>query len=262
MMKQSTESVLGYDITTKTCGDCVAEILGWLDGNGHGRYLACANPHSLEVAREDALFETTLKSADMLVPDGIGIVLASRINSGGIHQRVTGSDIFHEVNAALDRRGNASVFFLGSTSATLDRIRDRMAQDYPAVRVVGTYAPPFRQDFSDAEVAEMLEAINAARPDVLWVGMTAPKQEKWIYQNRNKLNVRFTAAIGAVFDFYTGNVKRSHPLFQEFGLEWLPRLLREPMRLWRRNFVSNPLFLARVIAGRVRQDPKQASRSE
>lgn len=251
MTRQTTEAVLGYDITTKSCGDCVAEIMSWLDGNEHGRYLACANPHSLEVARGDELFQKALKTADMLVPDGIGIVLASRISGGGIRQRVTGSDIFHEVNAALNKRGEASVFFLGSTSATLAKIQERMARDYPAVRVAGAYSPPFRQDYSEAEIERMLEAINAARPDVLWVGMTAPKQEKWIYRNRGKLNTAFIGAIGAVFDFYSGNVTRSHPLFQKMGLEWLPRLLQEPRRLWRRNFISNPQFLFRVLKERI-----------
>jgi N-acetylglucosaminyldiphosphoundecaprenol N-acetyl-beta-D-mannosaminyltransferase len=225
--------------------------MGWLDGNTYGRYLACANPHSLEVARRDELFHRALRSADLLIPDGVGIVLASRINGGNIRQRVTGSDIFHAVNTALNERKGASVFFLGSTPGTLAKIRDRLARDYPAVRVAGVLSPTFRQAFSESETGEMLEAVNAAKPDALWVGMTAPKQEKWIYQNRSRLQARFIGAIGAVFDFYTGNVKRSHPLFQRMGLEWLPRLLQEPRRLWRRNFVSNPSFLLRVIRKRI-----------
>ena len=89
--------------------------------------------------------------------------------------------------------------------------------------------------------------IDVAAPDVLWVGMTAPKQEKWIFENRACLNVKFAAAIGAVFDFYTGQVKRSHPVFQRFGLEWLPRLIQQPRRLWRRMFVSAPIFVWHVL---------------
>ncbi len=96
----------------------------------------------------------------------------------------------------------------------------------------------------------MTDAINTAKPDVLWVGMTAPKQEKWIHQHRDQLDVKFIGAIGAVFDFYTGKVKRSHPVFQKMGLEWLPRLLREPRRLFRRNFVSSPKFLWLVLKQR------------
>ncbi len=128
---------------------------------------------------------------------------------------------------------------------------DKMAVEYPDIEVVGTYSPPFKPEFSDEENQKMVEAINSVSPDVLWVGMTAPKQEKWIYQHRNKLNVKFIGAIGAVFDFYTGNVKRSHPFFLKIGLEWLPRLLQEPRRLWQRNFVSNPMFMMRVIRKKV-----------
>ncbi len=96
----------------------------------------------------------------------------------------------------------------------------------------------------------MIDKINEAHPDVLWVGMTAPKQEKWIYQNRSRLKVKFIGAIGAVFDFYTGTVKRSYPIFRNMGLEWLPRLIRQPRRLWRRTFISSPRFLFRVITSR------------
>jgi N-acetylglucosaminyldiphosphoundecaprenol N-acetyl-beta-D-mannosaminyltransferase len=97
----------------------------------------------------------------------------------------------------------------------------------------------------------MIAAINASKADVLWVGMTAPKQEKWIFENRARLNVKFAGAIGAVFDFYTGRVKRSHPVFQRLGLEWLPRLVQQPRRLWRRMFVSAPIFVWHVLKQKV-----------
>jgi N-acetylglucosaminyldiphosphoundecaprenol N-acetyl-beta-D-mannosaminyltransferase len=139
------------------------------------------------------------------------------------------------------------VFFLGSTEDVLKRIATRVSTDYPRIAVVGTYSPPFKVDYSDAELQEMLSVINAARADVLWVGMTAPKQELWLHRARPRLNVRFAAAIGAVFDFYAGRIRRSHPLFQYLGLEWLPRLLREPRRLWPRMLLSAPIFLRDVI---------------
>jgi N-acetylglucosaminyldiphosphoundecaprenol N-acetyl-beta-D-mannosaminyltransferase len=116
--------------------------------------------------------------------------------------------------------------------------------------VAGTYSPPFKPTYSAAELDKMVAVINTSNADVLWVGMTAPKQEKFIYQNKDRLNVRFAAAIGAVFDFYAGNVKRSSPNFQRIGLEWLPRLLQEPGRLWRRMVVSAPIFLYHVLRRR------------
>jgi N-acetylglucosaminyldiphosphoundecaprenol N-acetyl-beta-D-mannosaminyltransferase len=99
----------------------------------------------------------------------------------------------------------------------------------------------------------MVNAINQTQPDVLWVGMTAPKQEKWIFQNLHRLDVKFAGAVGAVFDFYVGNVKRSHPVFQRLGLEWLPRLVQQPGRLWKRMFVSAPIFVWHVVKQAIRQ---------
>lgn len=141
-------------------------------------------------------------------------------------------------------------YFLGSTPETLAAIERRMVLDYPNLILAGTFSPPFKADYSEAELADMIDAINASSADVLWVGLTAPKQEKWIHQNRARLNVRFAGAIGAVFDFYTGRIKRSHPVYQKLGLEWLPRLLQEPRRLWRRMGVSAPIFLWHVFRQR------------
>jgi len=211
------------------------------------KYLVCANPHSLEVALKDPLFDQAIKSADFAVPDGIGIVMASRILGGSIRERITGMDIFLGLSRELHRAGGFRYFFLGSIPETLEKIKAKMAVDFPNISVAGTYSPPYKPAFTEEDNRKMIEAVNTAKPDVLWVGMTAPKQEKWVYQNREKLNVKFIGPIGAVFDFYTGNVKRSHPAFQKLGLEWLPRFIRNPRRLWRRNFISNPRFLFRVI---------------
>jgi N-acetylglucosaminyldiphosphoundecaprenol N-acetyl-beta-D-mannosaminyltransferase len=244
------EIIAGYPITTKTAGECIADMVGWINSGLKGKWLVCANPHSLEVARKDPGFDLAIRSADLLVPDGIGIVIASWILGGGIRTRITGTDIFLALSSALNREKRYGYFFLGSTDENLRKIEEKMSRDFPNISVTGTYAPPFKPEFSDADNRAMVHAINAARPDVLWVGMTAPKQEKWIEQNKDKLNVKFIGAIGAVFDFYTGKVKRSHPLFQRMGLEWLPRLIRQPHRLWKRNFISNPRFLLRVINSR------------
>lgn len=219
---------------------------------GGCRWLACLNPHSYAVAKTDPGFAEALHGADWLVPDGAGILLGSRMLGGRIRARITGSDVFEGLHRRMDRAGGGSVFFLGSTDDTLAAIRRKMAVDYPNIRVAGTYSPPFKADYSEAELDAMCAAINTAAPDVVWVGMTAPKQEKWIHANRHRLNVRFAGAIGAVFDFYVGRVKRSHPMFQRLGLEWLPRLIQQPRRLWRRMFISAPVFLADVVRARLR----------
>jgi len=244
------ENILGYSITTKDKDECVHEIVNWIENGSKGKYFVCANPHSLEVAKTDQVFAEAIKNADLIIPDGVGILIGSGLLGGGIRKRVTGSDIFWGLSRALNRTNGFSVFFLGSTEENLAKIEDKMRYDFPNINVLGTYSPPFKAEFSDEENFLIIEAVNRVKPDILWVGMTAPKQEKWICKNKNKLDVKLIGPVGAVFDFYTGNVKRSSPIYQNTGLEWLPRFLREPRRMWRRNLVSNPKFLLRIIGQR------------
>ncbi len=247
----STENILGYSITRAPIEACVDTVLSWLETDGPACYFACINPHSIQIALEDVEFARALHEANLAVPDGVGIVIASRLLGGEIRRRVTGSDLFWGINARLEARGGTSAFFLGSTPENLNALRARMTRDYPRVRIAGLLAPPFSAQFTEEESRVMVEAVNASGADILWVGMTAPKQEKWVYANRSKLRVKAIGPVGAVFDFFTGRVRRSSPVFQRVGLEWLPRLVQEPRRLWRRNFVSNPQFLARVLQQRL-----------
>lgn len=258
MNRAATEDVLDYAVCALDREQCVKSIADWVAKGNGPRWMACLNPHSYVSAQDDKKFAESLHDADWLVPDGAGIVLASRILRGRIRQRITGSDIFWGVQGLLNRGGGCSVFFLGSTEETLSIIQEKMALDYPGITVAGVYSPPYKSEFDKEDNVLMVEAVNRADADVLWVGMTAPKQEKWIYQNRALLNVKFIGAIGAVFDFYTGRIKRSHPLFQRLGLEWLPRLLQEPRRLWRRNFVSTPRFLMSLFVRVVRGTPRKS----
>lgn len=249
-MNLTTENVIGYPVATGNT-DAAIKMISAKIRAAEKHYFVCANPHSLVTADSDQLFKRTILNADLVVPDGAGILLASKILGGSIRERVTGTDVFLRLSKALNKVGGHSCFFLGASEDTLEKIKAKMAVDFPNVAVAGTYSPPYKPEFSDEDNAAMIAVINEVKPDVLWVGMTAPKQEKWIYEHIGQLDVKFAGAIGAVFDFYVGNVKRSHPVFQKLGLEWLPRLLQEPKRLWRRNFISSPLFLMKVIRQRL-----------
>ncbi|MFC1859660.1 WecB/TagA/CpsF family glycosyltransferase [Thermodesulfobacteriota bacterium] len=252
-MKQTDcEDILGFPLTTRNRKECIDQICSWIRSNDKGRYFVCANPHSLEIARTDRLFTKAVLAADMVTPDGVGMLVASRVLGGRIQERITGSGIFRGLSRALNRDGNYRYFFLGSTEDNLARLRDKVQKDYPNIEIAGTLSPPFRPEFSDDESRVMIDAVNSARPDVLWVGMTQPKQEKWIYQNKDRLDVSFIGAVGAVFDFYVGTVKRDYPWFLAHGLEWLPRLIQEPRRLWDRTFISAPMFLMRVLLQRMK----------
>ena len=207
----------------------------------------CANPHSLVVAHDDDEFLSALQWADVVLPDGFGIVLASRLGERTIRHRVSGPDLLEQLARHWNRAANHSFFFLGSTPEVLHRMQSRMNSEFPSVRVKGTYVPPYQAEFGMAESRLMADAVNAASPDVLWVGMTAPKQEKWIMRHRKELRVPVVCAVGAAFDFFAAAKQRSPLWFREHGLEWLPRLLSEPVRLWRRNFISTPIFLFHVM---------------
>jgi len=258
-MNVHTEEILGYKVNNLGIKSLVIDVIKIIikQDNLYStircHWLACINPHSFAVSLKDLEFSRALKDADWLIPDGAGIILASNILGGKIQERVTGSDIFIGVHEALNHSGNHSVFFLGATEQTLNTIQARMAVDYPNVRVAGTYSPPFKPDYSEQELEVMIKTINDAAPDILWVGLSAPKQEKWIFKNKSRLKVKFIGAIGAVFDFYSGNVRRSPVLFQRIGLEWLPRLVQQPARLWKRTFISAPIFLWHVLKIKIRR---------
>ena len=144
-----------------------------------------------------------------------------------------------------------TVMFMGSSQKVLDLIVKRAAEVYPHLKIV-TYSPPYKPEFSEEDNKAIVEAINAADPDLLWIGMTAPKQEKWTYSHWNELNIHcHVGTIGAVFDFFAGTVERAPIWWQRHGLEWLYRLLKEPKRMWRRYIIGNTLFLWNMVKEKV-----------
>ena len=210
------------------------------------RIINTINPHSYCVSKKDKKFEMALKKSDVLLPDGIGIVYASKVLNGKRIQKIAGFDIFEFVMHTLNNQ-SGSCYFLGASDKTLNLIKERAKKDFPNVKV-GSFSPPFKPLFSEDDNAIIIGKINDFRPDALFVGMTAPKQEKWVYENEEQLNASIICSIGAVFDFYAGTVKRSSPIWIKLGLEWLPRLLQNPKRLWRRNLISTPMFVLEVCS--------------
>lgn len=203
------------------------------------------NPHSWVTAEQDDAFKQALLSSDGLIPDGTGIVLAARWLTDLHIRKMAGADLHQMVLEQLQRT-SGSVFYLGASTNTLTHITERIHTEFPRIRV-GTFSPPYRTCFSNAETEKMIETVNTFHPDVLFVGMTAPKQEKWIAANRHRLNARFISGIGAVFGFYGGTSARPPQWMIHLKLEWLGRLIREPRRMWRRNFISTPKFLYQIL---------------
>lgn len=245
------------------------------------------NAHSYNTARKDGLFAEALTNGDVLIPDGVSIVKACRWIKAKSQpkERIAGWDLFSfemenlerkqcgmlnvecgANNSSLDNSQSAladnpkfkiqnsefrspqrTVMFMGSSQKVLDLIVKRAAKVYPHLKVV-TYSPPYKPEFSEEDNKAIIDAINAADPDLLWIGMTAPKQEKWTFSHWDELNIHcHVGTIGAVFDFFAGTVERAPVWWQRHGLEWLYRLLKEPKRMWRRYIIGNALFLFNVI---------------
>lgn len=210
------------------------------------------NAFSYDNARKDVLFSEALQKGDVLIPDGISIVKACRFLNAKSQpkERIAGWDLFVYEMEKLNRVGG-KVMFLGSSDAVLNLIRQRVAEKYPKIEV-DTYSPPYKPVFSDEENEAMISAINHSNPDLLWIGMTAPKQEKWAYTYLDRLDVHcHIGTIGAVFDFFAGTVKRAPERWQRAGLEWLYRLLSEPRRMWRRYFIGNAKFIYYIMVEKI-----------
>ena len=210
------------------------------------------NAFSYDNARKDVLFSEALQTGDVLIPDGISIVKACRFLNAKSQpkERIAGWDLFVYEMEKLNRVGG-KVMFLGSSDAVLNLIRRRVAEKYPKIEV-DTYSPPYKPVFSDEENEAMISAINHSNPDLLWIGMTAPKQEKWAYTHLDRLDVHcHIGTIGAVFDFFAGTVKRAPERWQRAGLEWLYRLLSEPRRMWRRYFIGNAKFIYYIMVEKI-----------
>ena len=206
------------------------------------------NAHSYNTARKDLLFAEALMNGDVLIPDGVSIVKACKWIKAKSQpkERIAGWDLFSFEMEKLEKKGG-TVMFMGSSQKVLDLIVKRAAEVYPHLKVV-TYSPPYKSEFSDEDNKAIIDAINAANPDLLWIGMTAPKQEKWTYSHWKELDIHcHVGTIGAVFDFFAGTVERAPMWWQEHGLEWLYRLMKEPKRMWRRYIIGNALFLWNML---------------
>lgn len=199
------------------------------------------NAHCYNIAQIDKTYAQALHSSDVLLPDGVSITLALRYLNGKKINKIAGADLFYYEMNRLNHKGG-KIFFLGSKTSTLEIIKNKAKKNFPNVQVA-YYSPPYVSEFSESDSAKMLDEINRFKPDVLFVGMTAPKQEKWTYIHYNKIPSCHICNIGAVFDFYAGNIKRAPKWVIKLGFEWLYRLIMEPMRLWRRYLIGNTKYI-------------------
>jgi len=198
----------------------------------HKLIINTLNPHSYIVAKKDSQFRNALRKSDILIADGSGIVLAAKVIKDRQISKTAGADLHEYLLKELNAK-KGKYFYMGSSVSTLKKIKKRIAKEYPNI-ILETYSPPYKTILSKKDNEIIISKINKFKPNILFVGMTAPKQEKWVHQHTDVLNVNIICTIGAVFDFYAGTTKRSSQFWIDHHLEWLPRLLNDSKRLWNR----------------------------
>ncbi|MEZ5072882.1 MAG: WecB/TagA/CpsF family glycosyltransferase [Bacteroidales bacterium] len=202
------------------------------------------SPNSYGITTRDAVFRQALKDTDFLVLDGVYFALASLLLQGKNIKANQGPDVFYHFMKRAGEQGSR-VFFLGSTETTLSLMKDRAAREYPAMKVAA-YSPPFKPEFSPEDNAGMVRTINEFDPDVLFVGMTCPKQEKWAISQRENLKAGLVVCIGNVFDWFAGTQKAIHPFWFRIKLGWLVRIFLRP-EIFRRNIKNQMIFFWHIV---------------
>ena len=242
MSKQlNSFKVLHNNIHAVQIEDVVDIFEQWISLRERSHYVTLCNVHMVMEAHNNPYFHSALASADLVLPDGMPLIWAGRRNGFRLRRRVYGPDLFLEFCQATATKGYRH-FLLGGHPGVPEAVAARLAGSCPKIQIAGTHSPPF-QECSPAEHSKTIEHINGSGADVLWVALGCPKQEIWMYENRDLLNVPVIAGVGQAFDLYAGRVRQAPRWTRDNGLEWAFRLINNPRRLWRRYLVYNTQFL-------------------
>lgn len=235
----NTSNILGVNISVTNMESTVADIAENLE-KWRGEYICISNVHTTVMAHDDEKYREVQNEAVMALPDGGPLSSYSRSTGKTDARRVTGPDLMKEL---LKRSGEHgwSHFFYGSSEKTLNMLKEKIEKDYPGAKIAGMISPPYRE-ISPEEDEEFVSQINESKPDFVWVGLGAPKQEIWMNAHKGRVNA-LMFGVGAAFDYESGNLKRAPKWMQKCNLEWLYRLLQEPKRLFKRYLVTNLKFL-------------------
>lgn len=231
--------VLGAEIDALTLDAASSRVLAWAQAH-ESRYVVLANAHVVVTATHEAGFGVVVNAADMATPDGAPVAWVMRHHGHLGQPRVSGPDLMWALLGRCAAEG-AGVYCYGSTSQTLELLRQKIVAAFPAIRLAGMESPPFRP-LSAEEDAAAVARINQSGAGVVFVGLGCPKQEFWMAEHRGRINA-VMLGVGAAFDFHAGTVSRAPAWMRNHGLEWLHRLISEPRRLWKRYLVTNTLFV-------------------
>ena len=260
---QPSFHVLGVRVDAVQMPDVVARLRSWIDDRPSiARFVAVTAMHGIAEARQNGAFREIVNAADLVVPDGMPLLLVGRLRGHALRHRVCGSELME----AFCRASGSSYrhFFYGGGPGVAEKLA-RVLHEKHSIVIAGTYTPPFRS-LTEVEEKELASLVEEASPDVLWVGLNSPKQEKWIYEHRYSLKVPVMLGVGAAFDMNSGNLPRAPGWMRENGLEWLFRLASEPRRLWRRYLITIPkavwfVCLELLQLPKLRSVPRQSGAS-
>jgi N-acetylglucosaminyldiphosphoundecaprenol N-acetyl-beta-D-mannosaminyltransferase len=237
-------NILGVGVSAIAMQQAVDQIACWIE-HGVRSYVVVCPVYTVMQCRERPDLRQIVNRAGMVTPDGMPLVFLSRWMGHKHVSRVYGPDLMLAFSERSAQRGYRQ-FYYGGAPGVADELAGVLADRFPGLQVAGTYSPPFR-DVGEMEDEAVIEQINAASPDVIWVGLGSPKQDYWVARHRDLLAAPVLIAIGAAFDFHTGRVSQAPKWMQRSALEWLYRLLVEPKRLWKRYLVYNPLFILAML---------------
>ena len=246
-MSNKRVNVLGVGLSVLNLGTALEAIAAAVRDRRKG-YICVTGVHGVMEAQTDENFRHILNNAFLCTPDGMPMVWMGKLRGNAEMRRVYGPDLMLDVCAWSEQSG-CRHFFYGGAEGVAELLAQKLKDKFPKLEVAGTYTPPFRP-LNDGEVKSLQEQIRNARPDMLWVGLSTPKQEKFMAEFLLKLDVTLMVGVGAAFDFYAGRVKQAPRWMQRSGLEWFYRLCQEPRRLAKRYLKNNPLF-AMKIAGQL-----------
>lgn len=211
------------------------------------KYRVCVTPVNCIVwANQNKELQQVYNSADLTLCDGVPVIWASKFLGTPLKGRVTGLDLFPIYIEEIYRR-NYTFFLLGAKEGVGEKLRQLFEKKYPGIQLKGVYSPPFAEKFSDKENIKIIELINRVKPNILWVSLTAPKQDYWIFENFNKLDVNIAIGVGGAFEVAAGMIDRSPLWMQRMGLEWFYRFSKEPRRLFKRYFIEAPMFFKYIF---------------
>jgi N-acetylglucosaminyldiphosphoundecaprenol N-acetyl-beta-D-mannosaminyltransferase len=237
-------AVLGVRFAAVQISDVIARIEEWIAERRRTHYICVSNVHSVVESQRDARLKETLNTSDLNVPDGMPIVWLGRSKGYNLPRRVYGPDLFQEFCSETQAKPYRH-FFYGGAPEVVKTLVTNLKQTFPQLQVAGHFSPPFRSLTAEEDL-RVIEMVNAAAPDVLWVGLGCPKQEFWMRAHRESLSVPAIIGIGQAFNIYAGSVRQAPRWMREHGLEWLFRLQQEPRRLWQRYLVCNTEFIVRL----------------